>query len=185
MKKVNIYTDGGCSNNQARENFGGWGAILVYGGQERELYGSEKDTTNNRMEMTALIEALKVLKEKDLEVNIFSDSSYLVECFTKGWYKKWRKNNWMTASKKPVENQDLWIPLIDLVASFTQVNFHRVKGHLKRDSEKEMTHWYNKYNENNPPVTSRRFEEIVAYNHRVDALANRGIDELKKKASIN
>jgi ribonuclease HI len=179
MKKVNIYTDGGCSNNQSKENFGGWGAILEFNGQERELYGSQKNTTNNRMEMTALIEALEALKEKDLEIDIYSDSSYLVECFNKGWYKKWQKNQWMTAGKKPVENQDLWKRLIRDVESLGKVSFHRVKGHLKKDSESEMKKWFEKYNEYNPPVSYARFKEISGYNHRVDALANRGIDEIK------
>ena len=104
---LRIYTDGGCAGNQSDENLGGWGAILEFGSATKELYGSEKNTTNNRMEMTALLEALRAVKKENQEIHVFSDSSYLMDCFRKKWYVSWQKNGWKTASKKPVENQDL------------------------------------------------------------------------------
>ena len=103
---LRIYTDGGCAGNQRDENLGGWGAILEFGQAVKELYGSEKNTTNNRMEMTALLEALRAVKKENQEIHVFSDSSYLMDCFRKKWYASWQKNGWKTAGKKPVENQD-------------------------------------------------------------------------------
>ena len=94
MKTVNIYTDGACAGNQEERNIGGWGSVLEYRGREKELHGGEIDTTNNRMELTALIEALSVLREDGLKLRIFSDSSYLVNCFRKKWYVSWQKNGW-------------------------------------------------------------------------------------------
>ena len=91
MRKLRIFTDGACANNQKRINAGGWGAILVFGETKKELYGGEANTTNNRMEMTALIEALGALKRKGLQMDVFSDSSYLMDCFRKRWYVNWQK----------------------------------------------------------------------------------------------
>ncbi|MEA3422723.1 MAG: RNase H family protein [Bacillota bacterium] len=179
MKIVNIYTDGGCSNNQSDINFGGWGAILEYNNVTKELYGSEANTTNNRMEMTALIEGLKALKEKKIEVNIYSDSSYLIECFRNRWYDKWLLNGWKTSTKKPVENKDLWETLLSLVNSFEKISFNRVKGHLDINKESELKKWYKKYQEYNGNIDYRRYVEIVNYNNRADELANVGIDEIK------
>lgn len=183
MKIVNIYTDGGCSNNQSESNFGGWGAILEYKQTIKELFGGEKNTTNNRMEMTALIKSLKALNEKDLIVNIYSDSSYLIECFRNRWYDKWLLNNWKTASKKPVENKDLWEILLSLINSFKKVNFNRVKGHLNINKEPELKKWYQKYQEYNGYIDYKRYLEIVKYNNRADELANIAID--KEKSSRN
>ena len=105
---LRIYTDGGCSGNQNDENLGGWGAILEFGQAVKEIYGSEKNTTNNRMEMTALLEAFRAIKKEDQDIHVFSDSSYLMECFREKWYEKWIRNGWKTSSKKPVENRELW-----------------------------------------------------------------------------
>ena len=179
MKQVNIYTDGGCSNNQSEENFGGWGAILEFNGIEKELFGSEINTTNNRMEMMALLEALKALKEKNIIINIYSDSSYLIECFRKRWYDKWLLNGWINSKKKPVENKDLWIELLKYIQSFDTVNFYRVKGHLDINKKSEMMQWYKKYQEYNGPITYDAFEILVNFNNKVDALANKGIDKNK------
>ena len=110
MKIVSMYTDGACSGNQNEENVGGWGCILEFAGREKELWDGEVNTTNNRMELSAPIAGLSALKEKGLLVRIYSDSSYLVNCFQQGWHKNWVKNGWKTSQKKPVENRELHQP---------------------------------------------------------------------------
>ena len=123
MHKITIYTDGACRGNPGP---GGWGAILRHNNAEKELYGGEKDTTNNRMELVATIEALKALK-KHCEVELHTDSTY-VKNGIQQWLANWKKNNWKTASRKPVKNQDLWEAL-DQQAQRHKVNWHWVKGH--------------------------------------------------------
>ncbi len=124
MKKVEIFTDGACSGNPGP---GGWGAILRCGNTEKELSGGEKDTTNNRMELTAVISALKALKYP-CEVNVTTDSKYVYESVTKGWVYSWQKNNWRKADKKPALNPDLWEELLKLL-DIHNVTFTWVKGH--------------------------------------------------------
>ncbi len=124
MKHVDIYTDGACSGNPGP---GGWAAILSYGSLEKELSGGEARTTNNRMELTAAIEALKALN-KPCEVDLYSDSKYLIDALEKGWVYGWRKNNWIKKDKKPALNPDLWEALLELLARHT-VRLHWVKGH--------------------------------------------------------
>lgn len=124
MKKVTIYTDGACSGNPGP---GGWGAILMYNETSKEISGSNKDTTNNIMEITAVWEALKLLKE-ECEVKVYSDSAYVVNAFNQGWIYNWKKNNWKTASKDPVKNKELWEELYNLVQKH-KVEFIKVKGH--------------------------------------------------------
>lgn len=124
MKEVIIYTDGACSHNPGP---GGWAAVLLYGNHRKEMSGGDKETTNNRMELTAVIEALKALK-KPCRVKLHSDSAYIVNCFQQKWYEKWEKNGWMTSTKKPVENKDLWQELLALTKKH-EVEFIKVKGH--------------------------------------------------------
>ncbi len=124
MKKVDIYTDGACRGNPGK---GGWGAILVYGDKKKELCGGEKETTNNRMELTAAIEALSALKEP-CEVTMTSDSQYLINGITKGWAVSWREKGWKKADKSPALNPDLWQKLLDLL-EIHKVEFVWVKGH--------------------------------------------------------
>lgn len=124
MKEVTIYTDGACSGNPGP---GGWGAILMYNGTSKEISGANKDTTNNIMEITAVLEALKLLKE-ECKVKVYSDSAYVVNAFNQGWIYNWKKNNWKTASKDPVKNQELWEELYSLVQKH-KVEFIKVKGH--------------------------------------------------------
>ena len=128
MKKVTIYTDGACSGNPGP---GGWGAILMYNGTSKEISGAEKDTTNNIMEITAVLEALKLLKE-ECEVQVYSDSAYVVNAFNQGWIENWRKNNWRTAGKKAVKNVDLWMELLKLT-NYHEVIFIKVKGHADNE----------------------------------------------------
>ena len=124
MEKVTIYTDGACSGNPGP---GGWGAILMYQGNSKEISGGCKDTTNNIMELTAVIKALKMLKYA-CEVDLYSDSAYVVNAFKQKWIENWKKNNWKTASKEPVKNKELWQELDNLTQTH-KVNFHKVKGH--------------------------------------------------------
>ncbi len=124
LKYVEIFTDGACSGNPGP---GGWGAILRYNGRERELSGGEKETTNNRMELTAAIEALSALKEP-CKVRLVTDSKYVADGITLGWAESWRKNNWRKADKKPALNPDLWEKLLDLIETH-EVTIDWVKGH--------------------------------------------------------
>lgn len=124
MKHVDIYTDGACRGNPGR---GGWGAILVYGGVEKELSGGERSTTNNRMELTAAIRALSALKER-CEVTLYSDSKYLVDAIQKGWARSWRSKGWKKADKSPALNPDLWEALLDQLERH-EVTLVWVKGH--------------------------------------------------------
>ena len=125
MKKtVEIYTDGACSGNPGP---GGWGAILRYNGVEKELSGGEGQTTNNRMELTGVISALRALKEPCV-VELYSDSKYVIDALEKGWAVSWRKKGWVKSDKKPALNPDLWEELLDL-AAVHELRCHWVKGH--------------------------------------------------------
>ena len=123
MKKVEIFTDGACRGNPGP---GGWGALLRYGGVEKELFGGEAQTTNNRMEMTAAIQALAALREP-CHVVLTTDSEYLRKGISE-WLPNWKRNGWRTAAKKPVKNADLWQAL-DSEAQRHQVDWHWVRGH--------------------------------------------------------
>ena len=124
MENVTIYTDGACSGNPGP---GGWGAILMYKDNKKEISGAQKNTTNNVMELTAVIEALKLLKFP-CQVNLYSDSAYVVNAFLQHWVINWQKNNWKTADKNDVKNKELWQELVKL-AQIHNVNFIKVKGH--------------------------------------------------------
>ena len=124
MKHVSIYTDGACSGNPGP---GGWGAILIYGGKEKEISGFETGVTNNRMELRAVIEALSSLKER-CRVDLSSDSSYVVNAFNEGWLSEWKKQDWRRGKKNEVKNIDLWEKL-DQAASRHMMTWILVKGH--------------------------------------------------------
>lgn len=124
MKKVEIFTDGACKGNPGP---GGWGAILRYGKVEKEISGGEKETTNNRMEISAVLEALKCLKEP-CEVTLYSDSQYVCNALKLGWAKKWQQNNWMRTKNDPALNSDLWKDLLVLYDKH-KVEVVWVKGH--------------------------------------------------------
>lgn len=124
MPTVILYTDGACSGNPGP---GGWGALLIYNGKEKELSGGAPHTTNNRMEMLAVIKGLKALT-KPCHVKIHSDSALIINAFTKGWIKSWLKKGWIKADKKPVENKELWQKMIK-EAERHRVEWIKVKGH--------------------------------------------------------
>ena len=133
MEEVIIYTDGACSGNPGP---GGWGSILMYRANKKEISGGNPNTTNNIMEMTAVIEALKLLKFP-CNVKVYSDSAYVVNAFNNGWIYNWKKNNWKTADKKPVKNQALW----EEMYSFTKIHkieFIKVKGHSDNEDRKSV-----------------------------------------------
>ncbi len=123
MKKIILYTDGACSGNPGK---GGWGAVLLYGDHQKDLSGYSEHTTNNKMELLAVIKALEVLKEK-CEVAIYTDSKYVKDGMTK-WILNWIKNNWKTANKKPVKNKELWQDLQNQVNRH-EISWFWVKGH--------------------------------------------------------
>ena len=146
MKKITIYTDGACSGNPG---VGGWGAVLMYGKIKKEISGAEDNTTNNRMELLAVINALKLLKEA-CDVDLYSDSAYVVNAFVNGWVDSWQQNGWRGSDKKEVKNIELWKELVGL-CDIHKVTFIKVKGHA--DNE---------------------------YNNRCDKLATGAVAELKK-----
>ena len=124
MKTVTLYTDGACSGNPGP---GGWGAILEYMGHQKELSGGEENTTNNRMELTAVIEGLSCLKESCI-VELYSDSKYVIDGLQKGWAEGWKKRGWIKSDKKPALNPELWDRLLTLTHQH-QMHYHWVKGH--------------------------------------------------------
>ncbi len=126
MKTVTLYTDGACSGNPGP---GGWAAILLYGNHKKELSGGEKNTTNNRMELTGVIEGLRALNQPCI-VELYSDSKYVIDALEKGWTVGWRKRGWKKADKKPALNSDLWAVLLDL-CDLHEVHLHWVKGHAE------------------------------------------------------
>lgn len=128
MKTVTIYTDGACSGNPGP---GGWGAVLRYGAHEKEFSGGAAETTNNRMELTGVIEALRQLKEPCI-VELWSDSKYVIDALSKGWVYSWKKNGWRKGDKKPALNVDLWEQLLPLIARH-DVRYHWVKGHAENE----------------------------------------------------
>ena len=180
MTILRMYTDGGCKGNQSDENVGGWGTILEFGEHQKELCGGEVNTTNNRMELTAVIEGFKALKKDGQTVEVFSDSSYVSNCFRERWYDSWEKNNWRNAAKKSVENQDLWKELLALVRKH-HVTFYRVKGHVNLASKStNFDQLYAKFTSwNGERFTFDDFKYITTMNNRADELANLGISRIK------
>ncbi len=148
-EKIIIYCDGGCSGNQHNTNRGGWGAVLKYKDNTKEIYGGERNTSNQKMELTACIKALEEVKSKDIGIEVYSDSAYLVNCMKQRWYANWQKNGWKNSKKEPVANKELWVKLLDLKGKH-KVSFHKVAGHSG-----------------------------IELNELADELANRGIDELE------
>ena len=132
IKHIDLYTDGACSGNPGP---GGYGTILSYQGHERRLSGGEANTTNNRMELTAFIEALAALKER-CEVTVYSDSKYVVDGIEKGWARSWKRNGWRKADRKPALNAELWDRLLQLLDAH-EVSFVWLKGHAGHPMNEE------------------------------------------------
>lgn len=125
MKEITIYTDGACSGNPGP---GGWGAVLFHGNRMKEISGGEDNTTNQRMELTAVVEALRALKVSGWDVVVYSDSAYIVNAFREDWISRWQKNGWKNSKKNDVANQDLWKSLLALMSK-NRVQIEKVKGH--------------------------------------------------------
>lgn len=125
---LEIYCDGGCRGNQQNENVGGWGAYLIWGEHEKRLHGGEINTTNNKMELTAVIEGLRAVQDKTVHTCVYVDSAYVLGGITT-WIDGWIKNGWKNAKKEPVANKELWLELLAEKEKFAQISFHKVKGH--------------------------------------------------------
>ncbi len=128
MSEILVYCDGGCRGNHQRENIGAWGAVLIYNEHIKELSGREFDTTNNKMELTATIEALKAINKKNIPVRVHLDSAYVLNGITT-WIYGWLKNGFKDSKKQPVKNQELWKELYFLKNEFDDIEFIKVKGH--------------------------------------------------------
>ena len=173
-----MYTDGACSGNQFDTNVGGWGVILKYGEHSKEVYGGESNTTNNRMELTALIEGLSVLNKKGYNIRVFSDSSYLIDCLRHRWYEKWRVNGWLTSKDTPVENKDLWERLLAFLPEY-EFRFYLVKGHIGKGAREDtVKKGFERFvRQNGDGFSFEEFVSIAGLNSRADELANLGIQE--------
>lgn len=126
---VKIYTDGGCRSNQSKDNIGAYAAVLHFREFKKIVSQPIRNTTNNQMEIRAVIEGLKVIKNDKFPIRIYSDSAYVVNCINKKWYDKWRKNGWVKNDGKEVKNYELWKELIELYESFSDIKIYKVKGH--------------------------------------------------------
>lgn len=149
MDKIIIYCDGACSGNQFDENIGGWGAVLKYKDKVKEICGGERNTTNNIMELTAAIKALETVQTTNIPIQVHVDSAYVCNGMN-DWIHGWVKKGWRKSNKKPVENKELWIKLNELRNKQSSVEFIKVKGH-----------------------------DGVELNELADALANKGMDEIR------
>ena len=149
--RVEMYCDGGCRGNQQRTNVGGWGVLLVWGQHERELYGGERDTTNNKMELTAAIEGLRAIHNKQVGVDVYTDSSYVHNGIT-SWVSGWIAKGWVNSKREPVANKELWLELLRERDQFPDLQFHKVKGHADNEG-----------------------------NNRADELANIAMDEIENQ----
>ena len=128
MTRVQLYCDGGCRGNQHDTNVGGWGVYLVWNDVTKELRGGEANTTNNKMELTAAIEGLRAIKRKDVGVDVFVDSAYVLGGIT-SWIDGWKRKGWVNSKKQPVANKELWLALDAERKLFDDIKFHKVKGH--------------------------------------------------------
>lgn len=128
MNIIKIYTDGGCRGNQSENNIGAWAAYMEYGEHKKEISGGAINTTNNIMELTGCIEGLKAVKNKNIPVEVYLDSAYVLNGIT-SWIENWKQKGWKTANKKPVLNKELWVELDNLKSQFSNIKFIKVKGH--------------------------------------------------------
>lgn len=129
MDKIIIYCDGACAGNQFTKNIGGWGAILKYKDNVKEIYDGELNTTNNKMELISCIKALELINKNNIPIELYTDSAYVCNCINQKWYVKWKNNGWINSQKKPVENKDLWVNLLNQLEKFSDIKFFKVKGH--------------------------------------------------------
>lgn len=177
---IYVACDGACSGNGGDESPGGWGAVLHFNGHEKELNGGNPKTTNNVMELTACVEALQSIKPdaENFRVVVYCDSAYIVNCFHQKWYVKWEKNGWMSSTKEPVKNPELWKALLTQYRRFRNIAIIKIKGHI---TETEAEKWCKKNNEQYKQKTSlNEFLFAMKLNNRADALAVAASQEAKK-----
>lgn len=173
--KIYIATDGACSGNGKDVSPGGYGAVLLYGEHKKEISGGLPKTTNNEMELTAVVEALSAIK-KDLPVVVYCDSAYVVNCINEGWYKKWYVNGWRSSKKEPVANKKIWQQLLFQYERLTNAEFIKVKGHLDLSDDAAIKKWLNKLNQVSQKSGGRKISEseylmALELNARADELA--------------
>lgn len=132
MARLKMYCDGGCRGNQGRTNVGGWGVLLIWGPHEKELCDGERNTTNNKMELTAAIQGLRAIKRKDVAVDVYTDSAYVFNGINT-WIHGWMKKGWVNSKKEPVANKDLWLELLAEKKKFADITFNKVKGHADNE----------------------------------------------------
>ncbi len=146
---IKIYCDGACSGNQNKNNIGGWGALLIFNEKVKKINGGEKNTTNQRMELTACIKALEAIKSTKYPIEIYTDSAYLYNCIQQKWYEKREQNGWKNSKKLPIENKDLWEKLLNLIKKYNPT-FIKVKGHsgdkYNDEADKLANIWIQKNN---------------------------------------
>lgn len=128
MGLIKVYADGGCRGNQEKNNIGAWGVYMEYGDHKKELVGTARNTTNNIMELQGCIEGLKAIKRRDIPVEVYLDSAYVLNGL-ESWIDNWKKNKWRTSNKKPVKNKELWMELDSLRNEFKDIKYIKVKGH--------------------------------------------------------
>lgn len=150
MTRLEMYCDGGCRGNQSDRNVGGWGAYLIWGPHTKELYGGERNTTNNKMELMGAIMGLRAIKRKDVPVDVYMDSAYVYNGIT-SWIYGWMKKGWKNSKKEPVANKELWLALLAEKKQFSDITFNKVKGHANNVG-----------------------------NNKADELANRAMDDVEK-----
>ena len=179
---MDYYCDGSCLGNGKENSFGGWAYACIDKDNTIVMFGSgsAKSTTNNRMELTAVIEGFRALKKDGQTVEVFTDSSYVANCFREKWYESWEKNRWRNAAKKSVENQELWKELLALVRRHN-VSFYRVKGHVNLNSKStDFDKLFEKFiGWNGARFSFEDFRYVTEMNNRADELANMGIDQVK------
>ncbi len=181
-RTIYVYTDGACLGNQAETNSGGYAAFLKCGKYEKTISSGEQNTTNNIMEMKAVIEGLSLIKDKSYRVVVLSDSAYVVNCMNEKWYVKWRAKNWMITTNTPVKNKELWQRMLELVESFPAISFIKVKGHLDGKSQAEKKKWYDKLDESVKKTMS--FDDYLIHIDRnviVDELASSEAKKFKEE----
>lgn len=179
---INIYSDGACrGNNKEKENIGAIGVVLEYKDNIKEIKKAFENTTNNRMEILAVLFALKSIKSGSLnknQIKIYTDSSYVVNCINEKWYVYWQEHNWKNKAKKDVKNKDLLEELIDLVSGCKNISFFHIKGHLDYTKEREFIKEYEKFTSKygKDMLSKENFLKTIKMNHRVDELANAAMD---------
>lgn len=141
--RIELYCDGGCRGNQGRTNVGGWGVHLVWGEHVKDLHGGELNTTNNKMELTAAIEGLRAIKNKDVGVDVYVDSAYVLNGIT-SWIYGWMKKDWKNSKKEPVANKELWLALLEEKKKFADLTINKVRGHANNEGNNRADFLVNK-----------------------------------------